>query len=156
MDFCLCIFQAAGHHNNNNNNNNKRTFEQICHLSDIIFTWREDMMTQAFFHASCSTRISNASVFSLRCLSIGALKICFFQYPTPTQQLLFKAAAQFVCGLRVYGSFSGFHVERNLFVPNNSRVKKLWQYTVGLLCLLCCRFIGNIALDRQYSFTDLT
>lgn len=99
--------------------------------------------------------MNNASVFSFHCLSIGALKICFFQYPTLTQQLLFKAVAQCVWGLCVYGSFSGFHVERNPFVPNNSRVKKLWQYTVGLLCLSCCCFTGSVALYKQYSITDL-
>lgn len=108
-----------------------------------------------FFCCIRTTRMNNASVFSLHCLSIGALKICFFQYPTLTQQLLFKAVAQCVWGLCVYGSFSSFHVERNPFVPNNSRVKKLWQYIVGLLCLLCCCFTGSVALYKQYSITDL-
>lgn len=80
--------------------------------------------------------MNNASVFSLHCLSIGALKIYFFQYPTLTQQLLFKAPAQCVSGLCVYGSFSGFHVERNLFVPHKSRVKKLTIYSGNVMLVM--------------------
>lgn len=59
--------------------------------------------------------MNNALEFSLHCLRFGALKICFFQYPTLTQQQLFKAVAPCVCGLWVCGSFSAFHVEEKSF-----------------------------------------
>lgn len=85
------------------------------------------------------TQMNNASVFSLHCLSIGALKICFFQYPTLTQQLLFKAPPQCVWCWCVHGSFNSFHVERYIFVPNNSRVKKLTIYK-GIVMLVILQF----------------
>lgn len=89
--------------------------------------------------------MNNASEFSLHCLRCGALKICFFQYPTLTQQQLFKAAALCVWLMGLRELLRLPRAEKSFRTKQQHTAKNRTIYSGIIMPVMIC-FVGSVAL----------